>query len=164
MTDPRRLIFFLFFFCLLFYRRVWTVFYSSALPYSCLPWLNDLMYLPWVPAHVCHCFQIKGQESRTTFMTLRGLSVPWWRQRAATIYIFICQLSGPGFPWWPTGCLLYLIKRPLNREKGTAGACSLSINPTIDDLILERVRFKLADSQNLDGLWGCGHVTAFTSI
>lgn len=48
--------------------------------------------------------------------------------------------------------MLYLIKRPLNREKGTAGACSLSINPTIDDLILERVRFKLADSQNLDGL------------
>lgn len=97
-------------------------------------------------------------------MTLKGLSGPWWRQRVATIYIFICQLSGTGFPWWPTGCLLYLNKRPLNKEKGTGGACSLSINPTVDDLILERVRFKLADSQNLDGLQGCGHATAFTSI
>lgn len=109
-------------------------------------------------------------------MTLQGLSGLWWRQQAASIYIFICQLSGTGFPCWPTGCLLDLIKRPLNRRKGTwkcglgdggvggEQACSLSINPTVDDLILERVGFKSADSQNLDGLQGCGHATAFTSI
>lgn len=79
VTDPRGIIFF--FWLVVVLGVGWTVLYSSALPYSCLPWSNDLMYLQWVLAHVCHCFQIMGRERRTTFMTLQGLSGTWWSSR-----------------------------------------------------------------------------------
>lgn len=75
-------------------------------------------------------------------MTLQGLSGTWWRP-LFTFSFASCQ-----------GLVSF----------GGQLVVPCPINPTVDDLILERVRFKLADSKNIDGLQGCGHAAAFTSI